>query len=137
MSHFSEIHVEFTDLDCLLRALEAIKPEWKGHIEVHETAQNLKGYMGDTRPQKAHVIIRKQYVGRASNDIGFERQADGTYKAYISEYDQGTLKYNKDWLGRLKQAYGAEKVVKEAIKGGYKVTKTATGKNIRLVLVKA
>jgi hypothetical protein len=137
MSHFSEIHVEFTDLDCLLRALETVMPSWKGHIEVHDTAQNLYGYMGDVRPQKAHVIIRKKYVGQSSNDIGFERQMNGTYKAYISEYDEKTRKYDANFVGKLKQAYGAEKVVKEATKNGYKVTKTFAGKNVRLVLVKA
>ena len=137
MSHFTEITVEFTDLDCLLRALEAIKPEWKGKIEVHQTAQNLRGYQNDIRPQKAHVIIRRHNVGQSSNDIGFERQMNGTYKAYISEYDEKSMRYNSEWVGKLKQAYGAEKVIKEAGKNGYKVTKTAVGKNVRLVLVKA
>jgi len=137
MSHYTELQVEFTDLDCLIRALEAIKPEWKGHIETYDTAQSLHGYQGDTRSQKAHVIIRKKYVGQASNDIGFEKQMNGTYKAYISEYDQGSMKYNSEWVGKLKQNYGAEKVVKEATKNGYRVTKTTVGKNVKLVLVKA
>jgi hypothetical protein len=72
-------------------------------VEVHETAQHLYGYRGDKRPQRAEVIIRRKYIGRLSNDIGFKRCADGTFEAVISEYDR--RRYSKRWLGRLTQRY--------------------------------
>lgn len=135
MSLYLEMTTEFSDVECLKKALEELG--FKGKVEVHQTAQNLYGYHGDIRPQKAHVIIRRQYVGGASNDLGFERQVNGTYKAIISEYDE-KCGYNGKWLGKLKQAYTVEKIAKEAVRSGRTVhkTKDANGK-VRLVLVKA
>jgi hypothetical protein len=135
MSLYLEMVTEFSDVDCLKRALEELG--FKGHVEVHQTAQNLYGYHGDVRSQKAHVIIRRQFIGGSSNDIGFEKQLNGTYKAIISEYDE-KCGYNSKWLGKLKQAYTVEKIAKEAVRSGRTITKTKdkSGK-IRMVLVKA
>jgi hypothetical protein len=130
MSHYTEMVTEFTDVDCLVKALEELNPKWKGIIEVHQTAQPLYGYRGDVRPQKAHVIIRKRFVGGVSNDIGFERQADGTYKAIISEYDSSSLRYNDEWLGKLKQGYSVEKIVKTIRNRGKYCTKSKQGQSI-------
>jgi hypothetical protein len=120
MSHYSEVAIELTDEGCLVAALGRLG--FTGKVEVHKEAQALYGYQGDMRPQKAHIIIRRQHVGRAANDLGFERQADGSYRAWVSEYDQKYNKYDDAWLGRLKQAYGIEKVRKEAKKKGYRVS---------------
>ena len=72
-------------------------------------------------------------MGADANDLGFEKQANGSYRAWISEYDQ--KKYNDAWLGRLKQAYGVEKTRVEAKKRGYRVSeqKLDDGR-VRLVL---
>ena len=86
------------------------------HIEVHDTPQSLYGYQGDKRAQKAHVIIRRRYIGSASNDVGFEN-VDGTFVAHISEFDSGTGTYssnrtsarcNQEWQSRLGTYYGIE-----------------------------
>ena len=61
-------------------------------------------------------------VGTAANDIGFERQPNGSYWVWISEFDESHNKYNEAWLGKLKQAYGIEKVRKEAKKRGYRLS---------------
>jgi len=135
MSLYLEMNTEFSDVDSLKKALEQMG--FMGHVEVHQTAQILYGYHGDARAQKAHVIIRRQYVGGSANDIGFEKQLNGTYKAHISEFDKGRG-YNEKWLGKLKQAYTCEKIAKEAIRSGRTVTKTKTADGkMRLVLVKA
>jgi len=120
MSHYSEVAIEFTDEGCLVAALSRLG--FEGKVEVHQNPQTLYGYQGDARSQKAHIIIRRHHVGRAANDLGFERQADGSYRAWVSEYDQKYNKYDDAWLGRLKQAYGIEKVRKEAKKKGYRVS---------------
>ena len=67
MSHFSEVRVEITDEGCLLAALSRLG--FAGKVEVHKEAHPLYGYQGDVREQKAHVIIRRQFVGTAANDI--------------------------------------------------------------------
>src|SRR3974390_2375004 len=98
MSHYSEVQIEFTDEGCLVAALSHLG--FEGKVEVHKTPQSLYGYQGDVRAQKAHLIIRREHVGRAANDLGFERQADGKYRVWVSEYDQKYNKYDDVWLGR-------------------------------------
>ena len=113
MSHYTQIELEFTDGESLKRALEQIG--FLGNVECYATPQNLYGYHGDIRQQKAHIIIRRVHVGHASNDIGFERLPNGKYVAHISEYD--VKKYGKEWIGKLKQFYGwdpAEGFVRDA-----------------------
>jgi len=133
MSHYSEVAIEFTDEGCLVAALSRLG--FEGKVEVHQTPQTLYGYQGDARSQKAHIIIRRQHVGRAANDLGFERQPDGKYRVWVSEYDRTYNKYDDAWTGRLKQAYGVEKAKAEAKKKGYRVSeqKLDDGR-IRLVL---
>ncbi len=120
MSHYSEVQIEFRDRAALVAALGRLG--FRGQVEVHQEAQALYGYQGDRRAQVAHIIIRRQHVGPAANDLGFQRQSDGTYRVYISDYDRDYNRYNDSWLGRLKQAYGVEKAKAEAKKKGYRVT---------------
>jgi len=114
MSHYVDILTEITDRDALVRALERVG--FKGKIEVHETAVPLYGYLGDKRGQKAHVIIRRSFVGSSANDIGFEQAPDGKFKAHISEFETGTgryaggdSKYGTEWQNKLYTYYGVEK----------------------------
>jgi hypothetical protein len=133
MSHYSEVMIELTDEGCLVAALERLG--FKGKVEIHKEAKALYGYQGDVRAQKGNVIIRRQHVGPAANDLGFERQPDGKYRVWVSDYDVKYNKYDDAWMGRLKQAYGVEKARAEAKKKGYRVSeqKLDDGR-IRLVL---
>ena len=133
MSHYSEVSVEITDEGCLLAALRRL--EFNCKVEVHKEAQPLYGYQGNVRSQKAHVIIRRQFVGTAANNIGFERLPNGSYRLWVSEFDQSHNKYDDSWLGRLKQGYGIEKVRKEAKERGFRLAehKQDDGR-VRLVL---
>jgi hypothetical protein len=130
MSHFSEFTIaSIKDSESLVEALKILGFT---NVEVHDTPQQLHGYRGDLRDQKAHVIIRKQYVGSASNDIGFLKMPDGTYKVWISDYDKS--KYNDKWLTKLKSAYAINKLVKEAKRKGYQVTHSIEKEKTRVVL---
>jgi hypothetical protein len=130
MSHYSEVQIEFRDRAALIAGLERLG--LKGKVEIHQEAKSLYGYQGDRREQQAHIIIRRQHVGPAANDIGFQRHSDGAYRAWISEYDRNHNGYNDSWLGRLKQAYGVERAKAEA--KGYRVTEEKQGDGrIRLV----
>jgi hypothetical protein len=57
----------------------------------------------DQRAQRADVIVRRQHVGRASNDIGFARQQDGSYQVLISRFE--SARFNARWLERLDARY--------------------------------
>jgi len=113
---------KITNVAELLAALVDMKPEWKNRIEVHQTAQNLFGYTGDRRTDKAEIIIRRGDVGIASNDIGFKYQDDGTITAIISAYDQN--RYGKSWQSDLAKSYAYRVAEKQAVKVGATITKT-------------
>lgn len=114
MSHYVDVLTEIRDTNALVRALGRLG--FEGKVETHDKAQNLYGYHGDKRPQKAHVIIRRQFIGSSSNDIGFEKTNEGRFKAHISEFESatgayagGTGKYTQEWQKKLYTYYGVEK----------------------------
>jgi hypothetical protein len=98
MSHFTTIESEF-DADHLEEMLEALKKEFDATgVEYHKDGADMFGFQGDNRstisPKSAdyaprcEVIVRKRVVGPASNDIGFKLQANGKFRAIVSEYDR-------------------------------------------------
>lgn len=114
MSAFKAIESSMTKENILVKALEHIKPEWAGKMEVSPAGDiHLKGYQGDDRAKAKPtdhnyappcvIRIPKAYVGSASNDIGFARSADGTLSIYVSDYDQG--KYGQKFLDSVKSIY--------------------------------
>jgi hypothetical protein len=131
MSHFTKLRTRITAADGLMKALADIGFK---NVEAHETAQHLYGYQGDVRPQTAEVIVRRKYIGGASNDIGFKRQADGTFEAIISEYDRH--KYSQAWLDRLTQRYAYLVARAKLAEQGFDLVseKAQEGERIHLVL---
>lgn len=116
MSHFTTIKTQIREPEPLVKALNDLGFK---QVEVHESAQHLYGFQGDIRSQMAEVIIRRQHIGGASNDIGFKRQADGTFEAIISEYDR--RQYSQTWLNRLTQRYGYHQLLATAPAQGFTV----------------
>jgi hypothetical protein len=98
--------VVFKDRRLLLAALAELG---YGAVEEGERLP-LYGYEGDRRRETAEVVVRRQHVGHASNDVGFARTERG-YVPIISEYDQQTLLDGR-FLVRLRTAY-SERVVEE------------------------
>ncbi len=112
MSHYVECKPGFKDRDALIEALVAVGFA-RGQIEVHEQAAPLFGYRGDERPQRAHIVIRREHVGQAANDVGWERLPDGTYRAWISEYD-ARHRFDPALQNRIKQEYAVAAVTRQA-----------------------
>ncbi len=111
MSHFVECKTEFRDPLALIAALVECGFA-REQIEVHAEAVPLFGYRGDQRAQHAHIVIRRQHVGPAANDVGWERQPDGTYRAWISEYD-GRHRFDAATQNRIKQEYAYAAVARQ------------------------
>ena len=111
MSHYVECKPGFKDQQSLIEALIALGFE-RSQIEVHEEAVPLYGYQGDERSQKAHIVIRREHVGPAANDVGWERLSDGTYRAWISEYD-ARHRFNPETQNRIKQEYAYHAVSRQ------------------------
>ena len=85
----------------------------------------------------ANIIIRRQHVGGASNDVGFLKKADGSYELIISEFDKsGGKKQAVDFLQKLKQMYGKHLAIKQCKKLGFKVSsqKTTEDNKIKIKL---
>ncbi len=131
MSHFTIIKTQFRDLDLLCQALHNMG---FSVVERHDTPQPLFGYEGDMRPERAEVIIRRQYISEFSNDIGFQKQRDGSYSAIISDFDRS--QYDDHWLGKLAQCYAQLAVLKSAQDQGLTVDlqETQADGTIRIVL---
>jgi hypothetical protein len=102
---------EFSDVQILKDALVDIGVKAE-HIEHHEEARSLQGYHGDAREQRAHVIIRRQFIGAASNDIGFEKMANGNYRAWVSDFDKSRGLGSKIVSGEIVQHYAKRMVLK-------------------------
>jgi hypothetical protein len=113
MSAFHTVRTLYKDPECLIAALAEMGYT---EVEVHEVAQHLYGYHGDKRNETANIIVRRKFVGSASNDIGYKRLEDGTYEEIISDFDKG--KHNKTWLTSLKKSYTEKVCVKTAKKAG-------------------
>jgi len=121
-------YVVVTDIDlddegCIVEALKDLGYPCK----VHEEAQNLHGYAGDARKQKAHIIINRSDVGSASNDVGFLRDKNGKYKLIISKYDKGV--HANSFLKKLPQRYAKAKLIKQASRLGIRIRSTVDANN--------
>lgn len=89
MSEYLEVRAEYKDRDLLLAAIEKVSQEMGFRCEVHPgEEQHLFGYLGDMRQDTGEMIIRRNDLDNASNDMAWSRDADGTYKLVISKYDQ-------------------------------------------------
>lgn len=132
MSHFAELQVEYRaqNESSFVAALEEVFG--KGNVEVHERPVGLFGVEGRDRSKlkpasadyapECHIVIRRKNVGSAANDIGFRRLEDGTYSAYISEYDQ-VRNFGPERQGQLLQAYGVRVSEKQLSSQGYSTTR--------------
>ena len=116
MSAYKKIECNIVDKDTLLEALKSLgfKPD------VFVEPSNLKGYMGDTRKEVAHIIIPRDQVNfftGASNDIGFFWDAKNEkYEFICSDYDK-----KKQMDIRIIQAYVKIVLEKSLEKQGYKI----------------
>ena len=121
MSHFVECQTEFRDPQALVAAL--IECGFAAEqIEVHAEAVPLYGYQGDQREQKANIIIRREHVGTAANDVGWERQPDGTYRAWISEYD-GRHRFKPEFQDKIRQEYAYQVIARQQRARGRSVSR--------------
>jgi len=131
MSHYTRLKTKIVDVSCLVSALGDMGFET---VEVHDEPQQLVGFRGDKRRDKGEVIIRKKFVGRASNDIGFQRAPDGSLTAIISGFDRS--KYSESWLERLTGRYAYHAAKSRLADEGFDLVseETETDGRIHLVL---
>jgi hypothetical protein len=116
MSAYKTIECDIVDKEILLEALSLLNfiPN------VFDEPQNLSGYRGDERNEKAHIIIPKEQINfftGASNDIGFLwNEKTEKYEFIVSEYDKKFKMHD-----RIIQAYVKTAIEKALEKNGYKI----------------
>lgn len=121
MSHYTTVRTRLVDGAALLAALADLGfPMAESYAE----AQPLYGYMGDVRPERAHIVIPRSALGRSANDIGFHF-ADGGYTAIISAFDAGQG-YDAAWLNRLHQRYAYHTSVAALAAQGFRLVEETT-----------
>jgi hypothetical protein len=113
MSAYNEIETQFSDQGCLVEALQ----EMGYHPQVSEKPQHLEGYHGDARTQTAEIIIPRKQVGGASNDVGFKKNADGTFTAIVSDYDRNS-NFGLKKQAELKKLYAEKMAIKQGKANG-------------------
>lgn len=133
MSHYTVRTLEITNEAALVAALK----ELGFTPEVHAEARQLVGYQGDARAQRAHVIVRRDQLTSASNDLGFLRGANGKYEVVVSEYDE-RAGYGVAWQRKLQCLVGQHVLMLEAPLRGFQAErrKDARGRP-QVVLVRA
>lgn len=119
MSHYTTIKTKIRDREALLAALADLGFD-ASKVECHDAPVPLVGFEGDERKDKAHVIIRRQHVGSASNDIGFRRNESGSYEAIISDFDQ-RQGYGSEWQARLAVRYAYRQATATLARRGYRI----------------
>ena len=133
MSKYDSFQTTLTEEGALVAALKAL-----GYpVEIHTQPMPLFGYHGDERPERAHIIIRRNHLDCASNDIGFVRNADGQFSAILSEYDR-SIGFDQKWLNRVHQRYKEERTLAMARQRGYvlrgrQVIQTEQGEQVKLL----
>lgn len=139
MSEYATINTEYRDVNALIAALletQGGRTPWTAaDIERHDKPAALVDYHGKVRPDAAHLIIRREKIGAASNDLGFVRTPTGTYQMIVSDFDVGAGEYadykhgrlNADWQRRLKCNYAYHAVRISQQRYGRTVTRTWNG----------
>jgi len=132
MSSYCNVETQFKNQEALTLALIETGKWSKDQIEVHSEPKNLYGYHNDIRSDKAHIIIRRKYIGGSSNDIGFLKTEEGTYTAIISEFDKRSMGYNDKWLASLKGNYAYHTIKQQQESRGRMVTREHIGNKQRI-----
>jgi hypothetical protein len=119
---YATVKTKFTKPDALIDALMETGNWTRSQIEVHGEAQHLYGYQGDVREQTAHVIVRRNFMVGAANDLGFVQEADGSFTALVSDYDS-RQQCKPEWMASLKQNYAFHAIRRDQEGRGRRVSR--------------
>lgn len=121
-------HETFPDRDSLLEALKDC-----GYAEVEEGKDlHLYGYMGDRRDETAEIVVRRNHIGHASNDLGFTLTERG-YVMIISEFDKQTMRGGK-FVPELRTAYGERMSARLAQNVHGVLTRKVEGSKVKITI---
>ena len=137
MSRFIVGQCRFDKLDDLSATLEGLFGAGSGERSSNGTNQlSAFGYQGDSRDDeigKVAAVVRRKWIGGASNDLPVIQQPDGSYRIAISEYDVGAVPQRLHWKGtksatdvenRFRQVFAKNQMTRGLSSLGFKLTET-------------
>jgi hypothetical protein len=74
------------------------------NVEVHASPVPLNDWIGRPTDVMANVILRKKDIGSSADDMGFVRNANGTWDALVSEIH--LFRFDKKWFADLSKRSG-------------------------------
>lgn len=105
-------YMEFTEIQFANAALLVQALQEMGYTVETGKSLALYGYRGRERPERAQIVVRRDQVGSAANDLGFRWDKDKqAFIPIISEYDARTNLKAK-WRERLQATYSKLAVTK-------------------------
>lgn len=126
MSQYQKIDVVLTDEASIKEALDALKLPF----ETFERAEPLVDYHGIRRENtRGNIVVRRKHLSGASNDMGFEKLPDGSWRAHVSDYDMPPR--SRLWPN-FKREYAVAVNTRAAKKKGYHVKRTEVDGKIKL-----
>ncbi len=135
----------YTSVECQIKSTQALKDALVelGYTEIEESdvPLGLYGYHGDLRPEKANIVVRRKFVGGASNDIGFLRNIDGTWSAIVSDFDRGYLREKHElskgieFVQKVTQLSGVHAAMQQAARLGYRASRSTDSKGRQVVTI--
>ena len=136
MSRYHRTSTIYKDRECLVEALHDMGYQ---NVEVNDEAQQLIDYHGhathytDPTGDKANVIVRRQHIDSAANDLGFVfNKQTGVFDQVVSEFDSG--KHNASWLKQLEVNYAHRRVLKTTKRLGFHLKYKPVRKNGKIIL---
>lgn len=117
MSAYITLNTQFTDRECLVGALGSLNLD----PAVHEQPVALRGWLKSDR--KAEIVVPREKL-KTHADIGFARNAQGSYDAIIDDLETDRLNMNG-----LKQAYAEKRARSLAAAHGMKLARKEQGEN--------
>jgi hypothetical protein len=134
LSKYDQFATVMKDEGLLIESLQAL-----GHkVEIFKEGMTIRGAYGDLVPEPVHIVIRgSTLAGDRISDIGFSRLPDGSYRAHLNDWDQ-RRGYDRQWLGRVQQAYKERHTIQMAHQRGYvfrgrEVIQTEHGEQVKLL----
>ena len=124
MSHLTRVKTQIKDLTAVRSALQ----------EMGMTLEGAGVVTGGGRTAEVEALLRV----KGGHDVGFSRQADGSYEMVGDWFYAGSQLGGQDqFVGRMQQLYGVHKAINEAALQGYGAER-ATDENglIRLTLTR-
>lgn len=128
MSHYASVKTTFKDQASLVAALTEIFGAEA--VKVHATPVKIRGWYDEQEAKgEACNIVVSRDVTKLHADIGFTRNADGTFAQHIDNMED-------DAVEKLPQRYARAVAIKQAKLSGWTVKEETVGGIVKLSLSK-